>query len=799
VRLLLEAQADLTCTDGDGDTAATNARKAGRLDVVELLHQEERRRIDIGRQKPGESEVGATARASGSSGTEVAATTEAVEAPPDGHPSLNACRRAAIAVDNRSAEEAEAWLDEHIDDADIDAPIRGDATRAIVEHLRKLRYEEEEEDEEGEHGKGGDREEEKAETPEAHAAREAEEARAAEAALEKAMTVEVRLKFAQIEREKDEAAERAAKRLAQLSDDAADKILLEAFYSRPKIAFDFTDEKTVATVVQRWAAAEEILEAMEADARQKRREAGQRELARLHGRQATERFEAQRAAEKAAAKQRHEEQQAAAEKAAAEREATTRAAVEEAAAKKAAVEQAAAAREAERKALDEVKAKIRADIKLAASEKEQRVAAAERAAEEKAAEKAEEAAAAAEKAAAEKATAEKVVAEKALAMRAAEDKAAMKRAAAVEKAWSERAAAERAAEEEKVVAERAALKASMAADKAAADKAAAKKAASEKAASEKAVAEMAAFEKTKSDKAAVLKAAAEDAAAARTPSAGRGGSAVADVEEQMRSTAARMASGTSSRPGSASVRRDAASTTNYAKVIAQANLVLGASDASVAKAAEDAKGAPRRGTRAQQPAQQPPQQPPQHPPQQPLQPPPQQTPQQNPTATTQAPQARGGARATVRIDEEELVRERRTKTKKGGSGRVLLGTQPVAVGAVGDEGGAVAIPATEDAVSATERPRTAERTSAAEYYGARGHRDRGGRTDQRATSRWEAFDAEGGSGSESDPEEELEQLRRQVRERVRATSNRSGAGIGVAALERRLRGERDNGVGDEDD
>ena len=316
MRLLLEGQADLTCTDGDGDTAATNARKAGRLDVVELLHQEERRRIDIERQKRGESEVGATAhlvataRASWSHGTEADAATEAVEAPPDGHPSLNACRRAAIAVDNRSAEEAEAWLDEHIDDADIDAPIRGDATRAIVEHLRKLRYEEEEEDvdEEGEHGKEGEGQEEEAETPEARAAREAEEARAAEAALEKAMTVEVRLKFAQIEREKDEAAERAAKRLAQLSDDVVDKALLEAFYSRPKIAFDFTDEKTVATVVQRWAAAEEILEAMEADARQKRREAGQRELARLHGRQATERFEAQRAAEKAAAKQRHEEQ-----------------------------------------------------------------------------------------------------------------------------------------------------------------------------------------------------------------------------------------------------------------------------------------------------------------------------------------------------------------------------------------------------------------------------------------------------------------------------------------------------------
>ena len=796
MRLLLEGQADLTCTDGDGDTAATNARKAGRLDVVELLHQEERRRIDIERQKRGESEVGATAhlvataRASWSHATEADAATEAVEAPPDGHPSLNACRRAAIAVDNRSAEEAEAWLDEHIDDADIDAPIRGDATRAIVEHLRKLRYEEEEEDvdEEGEHGKEGEGQEEEAETPEARAAREAEEARAAEAALEKAMTVEVRLKFAQIEREKDEAAERAAKRLAQLSDDVVDKALLEAFYSRPKIAFDFTDEKTVATVVQRWAAAEEILEAMEADARQKRREAGQRELARLHGRQATERFEAQRAAEKAAAKQRHEEQQAEAEKAAAEREARIRAAAEEAAAEKAAAEQAAAAREAERKALDEVKAKIRADIKLAASEKEQRVAAAERAVAEKAAEKAAEAAAAAEKAAAEKATTEKVVAEKALAMRAAEEKAAMKRAAAVEKVWSERAAAERAAEEEKVVAERAALKASMAADKAAADKAAAKKAASEKAASEKvasekaasekAASEMAVAQKTKSDKTSV-----EKAAAARTTPAGRGGSAVADVEGQMRSTAARMASGhvasgTSSRPGSASVRRDAANTTNSAKVMAQANLVLNASDASdasVAKAAEDGKGASRRGTRAQQPPQKPPPQPPQQP----------------PTTTTQAPQAR----ATVRIDEEP-VREPRTKPK-GGSGHILLGTQIVAVGAAGDEGGAVA----EDAVSSTERPRTAERTSAAEYYGARGHRDRGGRTDQRATSRWEAFDAGGGSGSESDPEEELEQLRRQVRERVRAASNRSGAvpGIGVAALERRLRGERDKCVGDDDE
>ena len=72
-----------------------------------------------------------------------AAATKAVKTPPGPHPSVNACRRAAIAVDNRSAEEAGAWLDEHIDDADIDEPIRGDATQAIVEHLRKLRYEDE--------------------------------------------------------------------------------------------------------------------------------------------------------------------------------------------------------------------------------------------------------------------------------------------------------------------------------------------------------------------------------------------------------------------------------------------------------------------------------------------------------------------------------------------------------------------------------------------------------------------------------------------------------------------------------
>ena len=69
-----------------------------------------------------------------------------------------------------------------------------------------------------------------------------------------------------------------------------------------------------------------------------------------------------------------------------------------------------------------------------------------------------------------------------------------------------------------------------------------------------------------------------------------------------------------------------------------------------------------------------------------------------------------------------------------------------------------------------------------------------GRAHNRATSRWEALEAEDSSGSESDPEEELEQLRQQVRARVKASAwaGRDGSGppsgIGVAELERRLRG-----------
>ena len=69
------------------------------------------------------------------------------------------------------------------------------------------------------------------------------------------------------------------------------------------------------------------------------------------------------------------------------------------------------------------------------------------------------------------------------------------------------------------------------------------------------------------------------------------------------------------------------------------------------------------------------------------------------------------------------------------------------------------------------------------------------RAHRRAAARWEAIDGDSDSGSESDPEEELEALRKQVRARVKAAAwGRSfdGAGTGVAALERRLRGDDDD-------
>ena len=121
MELLLEAQADLTATDGDGDTALDNAWKAGRSDVVEAIQREERRRnvLRDGEEKARAAEAAAAAGASvreashGGDKGEVAAEEEEEDSV---HPSLNACRRAAIAVSNESEEAAEAWLDEHIDD-----------------------------------------------------------------------------------------------------------------------------------------------------------------------------------------------------------------------------------------------------------------------------------------------------------------------------------------------------------------------------------------------------------------------------------------------------------------------------------------------------------------------------------------------------------------------------------------------------------------------------------------------------------------------------------------------------------
>ena len=48
VQLLLDAQADLSATDADGDTALDNAWKAGRQDVVEAIRREEQRRSTAG-------------------------------------------------------------------------------------------------------------------------------------------------------------------------------------------------------------------------------------------------------------------------------------------------------------------------------------------------------------------------------------------------------------------------------------------------------------------------------------------------------------------------------------------------------------------------------------------------------------------------------------------------------------------------------------------------------------------------------------------------------------------------------
>ena len=97
------------------------------------------------------------------------------------------------------------------------------------------------------------------------------------------------------------------------------------------------------------------------------------------------------------------------------------------------------------------------------------------------------------------------------------------------------------------------------------------------------------------------------------------------------------------------------------------------------------------------------------------------------------------------------------------------------------------------------RARTPERTSAAEHYRprspGRGSEARQRDLTNRAASRWERMDTGDSSDSDaSDPEEEIEQLRKQVRARVQAASRGGGKakGTGVAALEKRLAGIRDD-------
>ncbi|MFG1294722.1 flagellar biosynthetic protein FliO [Xanthobacter variabilis] len=198
----------------------------------------------------------------------------------------------------------------------------------------------------------------------------------------------------------------------------------------------------------------------------------------------------------------------AAEKAATEKTAAQKAAAERAAAEKAAVEKAATQKAAAQKAAAERAAAEKAAADKAAAEKAaaQKLAAEKAAAEKAATEKAAAQRAAAERAAVEKAAAEKAAARKAAAERAAAEKAAAEEAAA-RKAAAERAAAEKAAAEEAAARKDAAERA--AAEKAAAEEAAARKAAAERAAAEKAAAEEAAARKAAAERAAAEKAAAE--------------------------------------------------------------------------------------------------------------------------------------------------------------------------------------------------------------------------------------------------------------------------------------------------
>ncbi|MFH3480902.1 flagellar biosynthetic protein FliO [Xanthobacter variabilis] len=202
---------------------------------------------------------------------------------------------------------------------------------------------------------------------------------------------------------------------------------------------------------------------------------------------------ATRAQQNAPAAEKAATEKTAAQKAAAERAAAEKAAAEKAATQKAAAQKAAAERAAAEKAAGDKAAAEKAAAQKLAAEK----AAAEKAATEKAAAQR----AAAERAAVEKAAAEKAAARKAAAERAAAEKAAAEEAAA-RKAAAERAAAEKAAAEEAAARKDAAERA--AAEKAAAEEAAARKAAAERAAAEKAAAEQELADQIAAEMAAAL-------------------------------------------------------------------------------------------------------------------------------------------------------------------------------------------------------------------------------------------------------------------------------------------------------
>ena len=156
------------------------------------------------------------------------------------------------------------------------------------------------------------------------------------------------------------------------------------------------------------------------------------------------------------------------------------------------------------------------------------------------------------------------------------------------------------------------------------------------------------------------------------------------------------------------------------------------------------------------------------------------------------PHALGSRRAGVRFEEEEEEEEEETAP------------QVVARGFAAG----VAAPSAKERRASKDRARSPER-GAAEYYRARSpgrgasrgdSRERSHspeaeaayrRSHERASARWARLERHGGGGSDDDsddPEADLEDVRRQVRSRVKevAWGRVEGAGAHAAELERRV-------------